>query len=69
MNDFISFMAFMLVGYVACAGFVLAMVRVFFPLKTKEEWAQVQQLRIAAQNEQHLMRMRNASMNKSGQLA
>ncbi|MEO8471449.1 MAG: hypothetical protein ABI477_04615 [Chryseolinea sp.] len=69
MNDFISFVAFMLLGYVCCVGFVVATVRILFPFKTKEEWARVHALRSAVQSQQRLSRVSGASVAQSRQLA
>lgn len=41
MSDFLVLMAAVLGTYVFALGFVIAMVRVFFPLKTKEEWERI----------------------------
>lgn len=38
MSDFFVFVAALLVTYLCAVGFVIGMVKVFFPLKTKEEW-------------------------------
>jgi hypothetical protein len=68
MNDFISVIAFMLAGYLCCVGFVVTMVRVFFPLRTKEEWDQVNAMKERVQSHQRTERMRRASMKHTGQL-
>jgi len=71
MSDFLVFMAALLGTYVFALGFVIAMVRVFFPLKTKEEWAKIRAVEGAGGQRQSskLRRVPRAVMSESRQLA
>ncbi|MEJ7646326.1 MAG: hypothetical protein WKF87_17145 [Chryseolinea sp.] len=44
MSDFFVFVAALLVTYLCAVGFVIVMVKVFFPLKTKDEWEKVRSI-------------------------
>jgi len=46
MSDFFVFVAALLVTYLCAVGFVIVMVKVFFPLKTKEEWEKVRAIEV-----------------------
>ncbi len=71
MIDFLVFMAVLLGTYVCSCGFVVAMVRVFFQLKTKEEREKVSALGgvNAQRHAPKFRRVPQAVASESGQLA
>jgi hypothetical protein len=71
MSDFLVFMAALLGTYLFAVGFVIAMVRVFFPLKTEEEWQKIK-VQESAGGERQLSKLRRvprAVISDSRQLA
>jgi len=70
MSDFLVFIGALLGTYVCALGFVVGMVKVFFPLKSKEEWEKIKILEGEEGHRQasRFRRVPQAVINQSRQL-
>lgn len=71
MNDLLLYLTLVLGTYFCGMGFVIVMFRLFFPLKTKEEWQKIDAnaVKPAYQRVSRMKKVQNTINSRSGQLA